>query len=574
MRHVRQRLWVIALLVALAAAAAAPAAPVFVLTGKGYGHGIGLSQYGAQGFALHGWTAEEILEHYYQGAALSPGAPNDQVDVLLASGRSSLAVGSAGSFQLAGETLPAGTYTAAPLVGEVRVSGNGLTRTVASPALLAPGTEPLELGGLPYRGTLLLASSEDGDDLAALNTLSRQGYLRGVVPREMPASWEAEALKAQAVAARTYSLAGGGHCSWSAGAGFRAATLPRDGLAALMQAAAPVLCPDTRDQVYGGLSAETTATNDAVQATAGRRMTYAGANATTYFSSTSGGETAAIDEEWGGAPVPYLVSVDDPFDSISPHHAWGPGDAELDCAGTSPDCVFAAAEMRDALDLSASPSDLLVTARNSSSRVATLEATAGGGTAAFTGAEARAALHLRSTWFHVGVLSLAPSTATVTYGRPVTLSGLARRGGTSGWGTAHLERRRLGDAGWATLGPAIPSGSWTRQVTPGIATRYRIVSGNATGEARLVSVRTLVTLAAPRAPFTRLSGSVGPARGGITVTLKRRRGDGSWAVVARAPTTSAGRFSFSIARPGTYRARADAGAGFLAGWDTVVVPPA
>jgi hypothetical protein len=233
--------------------------------------------------------------------------------------------------------------------------------------------------------------------------------------------------------------------------------------------------------------------------------------------------------------------------------------------------VYTAAQVRAALGLTEPPRDLRVTARNASSRVASLEATGATTGASFTGTASRTKLKLRSTWFFVGVLSLTPSASTVTYGKQVKLAGLARRGGTSGWGTARLERKRHGES-WTPIGAALPDGAWSRTVTPRIGTDYRVVSGNATGTTHRVSVRTRVTIAKPRAPFRRLTGLVQPARAGIAVTLERKRADGTWTLAAKTRTGAAGRFAFAVARPGTYRARADAGAGYLAGCATVKLP--
>ena len=546
-------LWFIAVcLLAALAASAAHAAPVFVLTGKGWGHGLGLSQYGAQGSALTGSTYEEILEHYYTGAAVTGGQPNNTVRVLLASGRASLTLESASGFEAGGVPLAAGTYTVTAGPGEVRLRRSGTTTAVASPATVAPGTASLELGGVLYRGSLVLAASPAGTTVSALNVLLRQGYLQGVVPREMPASWHAQALAAQAIAARTYSLTGG-HCQWLGD---------------------PVFCPDTRDQVYGGRSAETAATNVAVQGTAGEIVTHGGSPVAAYFFSTSGGRTAAKADEWGPPAVPYLVSVLDEHDDISPHHAWGPKDAEIDCAGTSPDCVFTAAKVQTLLGLAERPVDLEVTARNSSTRVATLQATGKTTGASFTGTEARTELGLRSTWFSVGVLSLQPSVTTVTYGGSVRLSGLARRGGTAGWGTATLQRRRAGETSWETIGGPLPNGVWERVVRPKGANDYRVVSGNATGEAQRILVRTKVAFLAPKPPFALVRGFVRPAGSGILVTLARRRADGSFVRVGTTRTAADGSFSFAVATLGTYRARADSGANLLVGSALVTIPPA
>ena len=544
-----------AFVAALVASANAPAATVFVFTGRGWGHGIGLSQYGTAGFAEQGWTHADILKRYYTGAAVTGGFPNPVVKVLLASARPSVVVASDAAFTLAGDPLAAGSYTVTPGNGTITVARTGFAKTVASPGIFSPDTAPLKLGGVAYRGDLIAASSVAGTSLSVLNTVRRESYLRGVVPREMPSSWHAEALKAQAVAARSYAIAVGGHCSW-----------PVTG--------EPVLCADVRDQVYGGVATETAATKAAVQATAGEVVTYGGEAAATYFFSTSGGKTATKADEWGGLAVPYLVSVADPYDTVSPHHFWGPQDAETDCAGTSPDCVFTAAQVQDRLGLAAPLVDVEVTARNGSSRVATLTMRTAITTSTFNGAAARTGFGLRSTWFYVGVLGLTRSAATVTYGGGMTLFGLTRSGGTSGWGIASLQQRRYGEIAWTAVLTPLPNGSWSSRRTPRIATDFRVVSGNAVGPAHRVYVRTSVTAKAPGPPYTRVTGSIEPAKRDVAVTLERRRNDGTWTLVARKTTNAQGGFAFSVTRPGTYRARADAGAGYLAGARAVTIPAA
>src|SRR3954467_14929783 len=89
--------FVVALLLPAPAAAAHARAPDFVVAGYGWGHGVGMSQYGAQGFALHGWSCRQILAHYYPGTQLVREHPQD-VRVLLAEGRSRVTIGSRGRF--------------------------------------------------------------------------------------------------------------------------------------------------------------------------------------------------------------------------------------------------------------------------------------------------------------------------------------------------------------------------------------------------------------------------------------------------------------------------------------------
>jgi stage II sporulation protein D len=133
----------------------------------------------------------------------------------------------------------------------------------------------------------------------AINVVSLDAYVQGVIPGEMPSSWLPEALKVQAVAARSYALA-------------------TDAGAALFDQYA-----DTRSQMYVGMSAEQPSTNAAAADTAGQVVLYNGAVATTYYFSTSGGRTENVENVFiGAAPSPYLKSVKDDYDGISPRHRW------------------------------------------------------------------------------------------------------------------------------------------------------------------------------------------------------------------------------------------------------------
>ncbi len=125
-----------------------------------------------------------------------------------------------------------------------------------------------------------------------------EDYLRGVVPAESPAVWPAAALQAQAIAARTYAIT-----TNVGGNGF-------------------TQYPDTRSQMYRGVIAEKPTSDDAVKATRGQIVTYAGKPVVTYFFSTSGGQTENVENAFRGAkPQPWLKSVDDPFDDVSPSTA-------------------------------------------------------------------------------------------------------------------------------------------------------------------------------------------------------------------------------------------------------------
>jgi stage II sporulation protein D len=518
-----------AVVVALVLVGASAAAPLFVLSGRGWGHGIGMSQYGAFGFALNGSTYSEILAHYYRGTTL--GTRSAQVRVLLAASRSSVTIGSAATFQAGTAQVGAGTWKVrvAP-DGKLRLVKGAAARKVPSPTTFRPGAASLTLGGKHYRGSIVLRASNQL--VWALNALGLDPYVKGVVPQEMPPSWHLQALKAQAIAARTYALAAGGHCSWFTQS---------------------VMCPDTRDQVYGGMDAEEVSTNRAVDETSRRVVLHGGALATTYFFSTSGGKTAAKDHEWGGAPVPYLVSVRDPHEAFSPHHRWGP-DAFEDCSGSTRDCVYSAAQMGRLL--SATGLRDLTIVRNASSRVARVNLSRASGPASVDGSELRARLGLRSTWFFIGVLRLTPSQRVVEWGRGASLDVLAR-----GVANVTLQRRRHGDV-WTNVRRV--SGHRTIPVAPRITTWYRLSSPSGTGSLARVAVRPRLRFAPEQSPGS-LAGTMRPKLEGATVGVQRLV-SGVWRKVATATVNANGvwKATFNV-RAGTYRARCAPGNGYVPG---------
>ena len=227
------------------AAGAGAASGVLYIRGRGYGHGIGMSQYGAYGLALQGWNYGQILAHYYTGTAIGQAAPGQAVRVLLGSGPAAFA----GATGAGGKQLdPSTTYDVKPLANGQLALVNGSTgKTVGkfNAPLTATGPGPLSLAGLgSYRGSLEFRPGGAGG-VSIVNVVGLDDYVRGVIAAEMPSSWAPEALKAQAVAARTYAIT-----SDVAGGFYN-------------------LFPDTRSQMYRGVAAETPATDAAVAATAG-----------------------------------------------------------------------------------------------------------------------------------------------------------------------------------------------------------------------------------------------------------------------------------------------------------------
>ena len=303
--------------------------------------------------------------------------------------------------------------------------------------------------------------------------------------------------------------------------------------------------------MYGGIAAAAARSDDAVAETAGQVVLYDGELADTFFFSSSGGRTANVQDVWGGAAVPYLVSVTDPYDTLSPYHNWGP-------------FRFGSAQLAKKLKVPGKVVDFRANV-SSSGRVRTLTLIGSRGQRTVTGAAVRSALGLRSTWFRLGLLSLTAQTKTVVYGATGRLAGVAR--GTSG---VTLEERPFGGS-WRSAGRvSVANGAVTVTVHPRQTTDYRLQSGGfRSGEVR-VSVSPAVDLAAG-ADFASVSGQVHPVLGGATVEIQRLNGS-NWVTVANTTTDSNGAFTAALnLSPGSYRARATAGHGWAVGVSQTLV---
>jgi stage II sporulation protein D len=475
------------LLVALLAAAPAGAAGRFTIRGAGFGHGVGMSQYGAMGMASQGWGHRRILAHYYSDTGLGVLREERTVRVLLRVGRGDATF--TGANAAAGLPLsPRKTYTARAHGGMVQLLGpRGKELAVVAPPLRTTGPGALVLRGPAlngrtdgaYRGALEFRPGSLGG-VNPINAVSLEDYVQGVVPVESPSTWPLEALKAQAVAARTYAVTTGrGGDGWEQ-------------------------YPDTRSQVYGGLAVETAATNAAVAATRGQLVTYQGTPVVTFFFSTSGGRTEDVENTpLGTAPRPWLRSVEDPFDSVSPRHRWGPFRMSYKAAGRKLGSLvrgrFRGIEVRS---------------RGRSPRVIEADVLGSRGVTRVSGATLRARFGLYDTWAYFTSIAARPAPAPA----PAPADP-----GTGGTGPA------LGGAVAALRG----------------SSRALAFPGRAAGS---------------------LAGTVHPARRGATVGVERRRG-GRWVRVGAATVGRGGRFRAPVARPGTYRVtyRGDAGAAVRVG---------
>lgn len=360
-------------LVAAAVASLAMLAPSvasakkWVVKGAGFGHGTGMSQYGAKGFAARGTPYSSILGHYYTGTTLGT-APSQTVRVLLRPYLPSARFRGAGSACGVG-LKPGKTYVAKRKgAGVVLRTKKGIRVAKCSGLLSATGAPTVELIGKgAYRGALEVRPSSVPGRLNAINAVEIEDYLKGVVPKESPASWPIEALKAQAVAARSYAIAtpvkGNGFDQYD----------------------------DTRSQLYAGVSAEAARTNQAVDATRSQVVLYNGKVAQTFFFSTSGGHTENNEHSslgFGGTPIPYLRGVPDPYEAEAgaPYYRWKR--------------KFSLGRMNSLLGslVRGKLKKVIVTQRGASPRIVRANLIGSRGTTTVTGPQLRDQLGLPDTW--------------------------------------------------------------------------------------------------------------------------------------------------------------------------------
>jgi stage II sporulation protein D len=228
-------------------------------------------------------------------------AKKENVRVLVATGLQAIRVDSTSVFEVRddyGKDISGKVQSAALSIsgGNIRLDGRSLShdRLVIVPL----EGQWLKLNGTPYRGELRIAKSARGD-MDVINILDVEAYLYGVVPKEMSPQWPLEALKAQAIAARTYVLYQ------------KEKSKERD----------YDVIATTASQVYGGAGAESAISNQAVDETRGMVLLYDGQLALTYFHANSGGMTEEASRVWS-ADVPYLKGVRDDYSAKAPGCSW------------------------------------------------------------------------------------------------------------------------------------------------------------------------------------------------------------------------------------------------------------
>jgi len=287
-----------------------PDPATITITGDGYGHGVGMSQYGAYGAANNGRDFKQILSFYYPHTKLGDAAgkvavlisADDDHDLMVDS-RTGLTVRSL----VTGKTLKLSEPRATRW--RIRPSGSRSEisyrtrqwhtwRVLKGDAELAAGGRPLTLrtpdGPVDYRGALRSTRDAKGNRIT-VNVVPMEAYVRGVVTSEMFSDWPQQALRAQAVASRTY-------------ASYERAHTSRTGYD---------LCDTAACQAYGGASAEATGGNRATNATARRVVTFGGEVAFAQFSASNGGYTVA------DGRFSYLPAKEDIYEGTSPdYYGW------------------------------------------------------------------------------------------------------------------------------------------------------------------------------------------------------------------------------------------------------------
>ena len=369
----------VAVLALVAALVPAAARADYVIEGRGFGHGVGMSQYGAYGYALReGRDFRWILGHYYPGTSVGRVA-TARMRVLLRDTRVPKLCGATAVSDAAGRRVRLRddrVYAFTALgAGTLRVTDTRTKRTRArlrAPARVTGGASVYVRGTATngvrdgsYRGALRL-HRDDGRTILVVDELGLESYLQGVVAAEMPSTWSAEALKAQAVVARSYALR----------------SLRPDRVFDVFA--------DVRSQAYRGVAGEAPTAVAAARATRGLAVRYGVEIAQTFFHSTSGGHTSGYVEGFGGGlPVPYLQPVDDPYDDISPVHTWTVRLTDAEMAKALRDVRLGELQ------------DVKVTATGETGRVSTADVVGEEGTATVSGLELRRLLELRSHWFAI-----------------------------------------------------------------------------------------------------------------------------------------------------------------------------
>jgi SpoIID/LytB domain protein len=577
----------------------------FTITGSGFGHGVGMSQYGAQGMGLDGYNASQILTHYFPGTAVNPVAlPSTNIRVGLLQDRTFVAIRgenvpgqtTGGAFNIVidnAAVIPAIPITAGTVATFTTV--NGLTEVSSNGVVLGAGAlvnltwvnadtvmhvrsgadAASAVSGFAaqcaanactsrYRyGTLEITSGTFDDtviDLAVVNTLRLSDeYLYGL--GEVPSSWTEAAMQAQAIAGRSYAVNKVG---------------TRSGCNCQIYST-------TLDQAFVGYSKEIATMGDrwvaAVNATIVDASTayvvqYNNRTISTYYSSSTGGKSQPTAEVWGSA-FPYLVSVNDPW-SKDPrvnngNTSWT---ATIDQATLVSRLRARGINVPDVWSMTvagsyASGGISRINLSDSAGNITTLNIAPG---QPVTPDGLRGLLGTRSTYISAitpGIATIPGSTsATAKKLKSVTKVNWPKKaikpsdynftGKVSPaqvGATVKLQRKSGGK--WKTVSTATTNskGSWAILWSGPSAGKHdlRITASNSKGTIKTTTKRVTlagsVAVAAPKSAKRKatvtVSGSVSPGIANVAVVVERKFGNGKWKRVGTVNTDAAGNWAIA-----------------------------
>jgi SpoIID/LytB domain protein len=389
----------------------------FSFTGVGWGHGVGLSQYGAKALGADGADYEQILARYFTGVSIVPLSVASQgtfvttdptplwVGLRQDTNYTSFTVETAQArlcFDHGGACVanvrPGENFRFGPDGAEgcvfLRLATTGTTEVVGAPGSCNASVRPLSsmttvnvpVKARSYRhGTLRFRQAPDSKKVHVVYEISVEGYMRGL--SEVPETWPTAAIEAQVVASRSSAV---WHALDRGGEGTLSSQRKNDCFCNLRD--------DTLDQIFRGWTGEATHPNwVAAVVSTSEKVIASGANvALGLYSSSSGGTTENYSDVFGGSNHPYLASANDSAafsdSAANPHARWAAGYNQSTLAN-----VFGFSWLSDAE----------VTERNHSGSARTVRLTgiiAGlPSELTVTGAEIRSSLSLRSTAFEISV---------------------------------------------------------------------------------------------------------------------------------------------------------------------------
>ena len=277
----------------------------FIITGSGFGHGVGLSQVGARGLALEGKSASDILTYYFPGTQITTAPVTQSIRVNIAHQSTNQAITGSNLQLYRGDgttspiTVAQGATLKFAMVGKMispTITMKGAPTVVISsgPLFTVKWDGTIKVAGISLKyGSVALRAVASKMEVTTTMLLDTE-YLYGI--SEMSSAWPQAAIASQAIASRTYGLA-------------HSATIRKECDCNVYNT--------IYDQNYVGYSKESEPTigamwKAAVDATSGMSITYNGAPINVYFFSSSGGMTQRSEDVWGSA-YPYLVSVPDPY---------------------------------------------------------------------------------------------------------------------------------------------------------------------------------------------------------------------------------------------------------------------